>query len=650
MAKALESLAGFVQSRKSAWSDARSELEKKWEEAWRTYRCYESAEDKSRESERSQIKLPATREAVNMAVDAEMQILMASDPWFDIAPRNAAHQNRASLFKDYLVYLFDRENLVSKLERALVARDLLGTTIFKIEPRVVIDRQVTRISVPNPDDPQNPDAALTQTVVNETPLTHPTTRIPNLEDIFIDPTALSEDGSIDHAEGVIERTLMHRARLIRDARDGLLDPKAVNALLVPIVESATPSPDGANSESLITDVQRGQLEQTGLTQLVPPDTFEVLDWWGWVGAATLKQAGVTKADLGDENLDIEGDGGAEVHLVVSGHEVLKMAANPYAGRRPFIVSQFEPIPGQLFGLGIAEIASGPQRALDATVRSRMDNKALAINQVFGLNVRKLVAGQNLKLYPGKAFLFDGPPAESLQPMPIPDVTGNSYQEAAEWERYTQMATGVSRIIGGMPTKGGEQTAHEIQTLLNQSNGRIRRIAERTEREVLRAIMRWYHEIIMALPNASEMVRITDPMTGQTAVVEFTSGGLVGEFDFIPQGVTTIAKQNRANKLLQLMAQTANPMDAPYVNRPYIVAQVVQGLGLNDWRSILAPPPPPANPQLLPPPPDAPAGPGGPSGGVGSMPNPMAGGGGRAAPQPGAPGPIGPPMAPGMDQG
>jgi len=155
-------------------------------------------------------------------------------------------------------------------------------------------------------------------------------------------------------------------------------------------------------------------------------------------------------------------------------------------------------------------------------------------------------------------------------------------------------------------------------------------------------MRWYHEIIMALPNAKEMVRVTDPATGLQATMEFTSGSLVGEFDFIPMGTPTIAKQNRANKLLQVLAQTANPMDAPYVNRPYLVAQVVQGLGLNDWRTILAPPPPPAQPNLLP----QPAGPAAP--GIGSMPNPNEGG--PAAPQPGAPGPLGPPMAPGMDVG
>ena len=79
----------------------------------------------------------------------------------------------------------------------------------------------------------------------------------------------------------------------------------------------------------------------------------------------------------------------------------------------------------------------------------------------------------------------------------------------------------------------------------------------------------------------------------------------------------MSNQNNLGKIMQFLAQTANPIDGNQVNRPYLINKVYKAMGFRDAELALLPPPPPMQQQLPQ---------------VGSMPGP---GGGQATPQPGA---------------
>jgi hypothetical protein len=145
-------------------------------------------------------------------------------------------------------------------------------------------------------------------------------------------------------------------------------------------------------------------------------------------------------------------------------------------------------------------------------------------------------------------------------------------------------------MGGMPTKQGSQTAHEIQTLLTQSNERVKRVVERTEKNVITPLLRWYYQILFMTFNAQEAFRITNNETGVTSVLEITPQDIVGDYDFIPQGTTAMAKAGRVNKYLQLLSITGNPLDAQTLNRQVIIKKVAEGIGLADVPELMAPPP------------------------------------------------------------
>lgn len=617
----IDRLAAHVSSRWSAWKADRESLEEKWKFWYRQWRCVEDPQDKTmvgnktRDMERSQIKMPATKEAVNIFLDAAMQIIFASEDFFDIFPRNNLPDTvaRSLLLKKYMRYLFDHERFPEKIESFLTQMAVYGWCPLKVEPSIEIKQRTVKME--EFDDVGTPTGSRS-IVVQETTIFRPSTRIPHVENFVVNPTATN----IDDAEGCIERSVVFFSDLLDMERKGLVDSAAISSL------RGKASSESDSSGVTVDEDQRDRLSHSGIyPSETNNDQTELFDWWGYVTQDILDEAGI--GELGE-------NGGAEMHILCcAGHTTLKASLNPYAmKKRPFMACSFEPIPGEFYGMGICEAAEGPQRALDATIRSRIDNKALAINQIFGINVNKMIPGQNLKLYPGKSFLFNGPPGEALYPMAIPDVTNGSYVEAQEFERYVQHATGISRIMGGMPSKAGEQTASEVQTLVQRSSGRIRRIVKRFENSIMEPLLRWYYQILFETMNVGEAFRVTNDQTGAQSIIQITPDDVEGDYDFIPQASISMANQAKLAKMMQFMAQAANPILGQFVNWPYMLKKVYDGMGFVDADQALLLQPPPM--QMVP-------------GGlpnIGTQPSPMG-----PTPQPGgAVGTQGPPMPTGPE--
>lgn len=66
----IDQLAQFISGRYEAWRAARSTLERQWMKFYRQWRLIPNSRDRIKSRERSQIKIPATKQAIDMAVDA----------------------------------------------------------------------------------------------------------------------------------------------------------------------------------------------------------------------------------------------------------------------------------------------------------------------------------------------------------------------------------------------------------------------------------------------------------------------------------------------------------------------------------------------------------------------------------------------------
>ena len=580
----IDAIAEYVQSQYKNWRDARSSLETKWLEQYRLWRCVADAQDKTRSSERSDIKMPAIKEAVTNFTNSMMQIVFATEPYFELQP-NHADNPRPALLRQYMHWLFDKEKFKAKAKLFFTEEGIYGTAFARVRSYVETKQRV--VTTRTTREQLNP---LTMQVTQipeetrerlETDYTRPVFEPLSIYNVFGPPQATGVQPG--ESEGIVIRTNYTNAGIAQLRDRGVIE-------ILP-EEDATGSPNDS------TDTLRTRLQYSGITSSnAEADSIEVLEYFGWIPPEVLKEAGMLTPEssfdlMSPDEKEPSRFEGRELVVIVAGGKVLNPSSlEPPFGitERPLMMDHFEQVPGEFYGIGIAEIANGPQKALNAVVRSRIDNKALAINQVFAADRRKLTAGQDLGVYPGKFFLTEGNPKDVINQFTMQDVTSGTYQDAAEYERYIRSAHGISELVGGQ-SKRGEQTATEISSLLGQSLGIIRTIADSFETNVFKPVLRWYARIIQEFPNQQEVIHVVDPQTGAPVMYQIESSDLMGDYDFLPLGLIAMAMRDRVTKTMNFLQTTANPTDGPIVNRAYLLKKVWEGLGFNDADMVIANP-------------------------------------------------------------
>jgi len=557
----IDSLAGVIRAKYIRWDTARKSKELKWQQYYRTYRCIESTEDKTRKSERSMIKMPATKQAIDSAYDHIMRSVFGIDQFFDIEGRQFQDKIPAEILKQYIKYLFYKENFARKYGLSVKEMLLYGTCVARVtvntarETKVVMEDLTEQTEFMDDfGEMQIEDVVTGQEAVMEYRDTNRPEYIPiSVFDFFPDPMA----STCCDGEGVIVRAFPSYQTLRGMERRGEI--KGIGL----IEEKTSPSYQRDDQEAFkrrlaYTGIQP-QAEDSGKNPMT-------LEYWGWLEADVLKKAGFPRSEIKD--------GGAEVTAIVCGNTVLKLIPNPFVtGERPFMKSCYEEIPHEFWGMGVAEATEGPARALDATIRSRLDNKALSVNTMWAINTRRMTPGQNLSCYPGKVWLANGPIREAIEQFKVDDVTGGTSDEAMEFERYIQEGARISKALGGQPVKRGEMSATESHGLNLAQNVRIINIVDSLERNLLQPTLRWYYHIILQFLEVPEQVIVTQEQAGirEALPMMITPQHIAGDFDFIPMGAASIADQQKLAKVRDFMMQVgSSPILQQMVNMRLLV--------------------------------------------------------------------------------
>ena len=557
----IDSLAAVIRSKYNRWNDARRSKELKWEQYYRTYRCIETPMDKTRGSERSMVKMPATKQAVDSAFDHIMRSVFGIDPFFDIEGRQYQDKIPAEILKQYISYLFYKENFARKY--GMCAKEMLiyGTCVGRVTANTVRESKVVMEDMVEAEEVMDEfgeidiiDNVVGQEAVMEyKDVNRPEFRPVSVYDFFPDPMASDcHDG-----EGVILRAFPSYQKLRQMERQGQI--KGVGLL--------EDDAEAAGKTSSDQEAFKRRLSYTGIQpQAEDSDKNPMtLEYWGWLEKDVLKEAGYSEEIY---------DGGAEVTAIVCGNTTLKLIANPFVTReRPFFKCCYEELPGEFWGMGICEATEGPQRALDAAIRSRLDNKALSVNTMWGINTRRMVPGQNMSCYPGKIWLTNGPIRDAIEQFKVDDVTTGTSNEAVDYERYIQEGARISKALGGQPVKRGEMSATESQGLNMAQNVRIINVVDNLERNMLQPILKWYYHIILQFLEVPDEIIVTQEQQGiyQQLPLLITPDKLSGDFDFIPMGAARITDQQMIVKVRDFMQQVgSSPILQQMVNMKLLI--------------------------------------------------------------------------------
>jgi hypothetical protein len=409
-------LVSFVVDHCDKWRDWRdTNYETKWDEYERIYYGVWSAEDRTRDSERSKIISPATRQAVDNRVAETMEGFAGTGKLFEISD-DGLDQERTDVEMMQALLLEDTHNnaYINNVSSIVKLAEVYGTGIGEVLVKTEMERIPTTQSMPG-------EQGMAAVGVTEQEKVVVKVKPVNPRNLLIDPNA----DSIEEAMGVAVEEYVSLYQIVRGIESGVYRKVDIE----PVYEG--------------DDLDPSHLEETTYQD----DKVKIIRYYGLVPREyleNLENGGDEVVDLFPEHsaADQVSDLVEAVIVIANDNQLLKAEESPYMMEdRPIIAYRPEVQPGLFYGVGTVEKGYNMQKAVDAQLRSHMDSLALTTAPMMGIDATRLPRGMKFEVRPGKNILTNGNPAEILQPFKFGSTDSSNYETAKGFEAMLLQATG-----------------------------------------------------------------------------------------------------------------------------------------------------------------------------------------------------------------
>ena len=534
----------WVMDKVERWRDHYSaNYQDQFDEYYRLWRGIWSAEDKTRESERSRLISPALQQAVESSVAEVEEATFGRGKWFDI------RDDRKDQSKQDIAYL--REQLTEDFQftrtRKAVAECLLNAAVYGTGMAELVLEEVKEMK---PATQPVLDGAMQAVGVNIEERTVVRLRPIQPQNFLIDPTA----SSIETALGIAIDEFVPKHQVETDILNGIyLDVE---------LESADSDNNLEADKELSSYATDDKVRLTKYYGLIPKHLYNdaILEEDEDEGelSKALKKPKKEEEDEEDEEGYIE-----VIVVIANGGQLLKIEENPYMMQdRPVVAFPWDIVPNRFWGRGICEKGFNSQKALDAELRARIDALALTVHPMMAMDASRMPRGAKLEIRPGKTILTNGNPSEILQPFKFGSLDQVTFAQAGELQKMVQMATGAIDAAGIPGTINGDAAAGAV----SMSMGAIIKRHKRT------------------LINFQESFLI--PMIEKTAwrYMQFDPDNYpVSDYKFVPSSsLGVIAREYEVTQLVQLL-QTLG-QDSPMY--PMLVSAVIDNMGLTNREELM----------------------------------------------------------------
>jgi len=408
-------LVSFVVDHCDKWRDWRdTNYQTKWDEYERIYYGIWAAEDRTRDSERSKIISPATRQAVDNRVAETMEGFAGSGKLFEISD-DSQDQDPVDVEVMQALLIEDTHNnaYLNNVSSIVKLAEIYGTGVGEILVKTELDRVPTTQNMP--------EQGIAEVGVTEREKVSVKIKPINPRNLLVDPNADSVDESL--GVGVEEYVSYHQ--IIRGIASGVYRDVDV-----------TPHFDDE-------DLEASQIESSHYQD----DKVKVIRYYGLVPRELLEGSGEVEQRAeelfpDDEEKSNLADLVEAVIVIANDGILLKAERSPYMMEdRPIVIYRPEVRPGRFYGVGTVEKAYNMQKAIDAQLRSHMDSLALTTAPMMGIDATRLPRGMKFEVKPGKNILTNGNPAEILQPFKFGSTDASNYETAKGFEAMLLQATG-----------------------------------------------------------------------------------------------------------------------------------------------------------------------------------------------------------------
>jgi len=469
-------LVQWVMSRVRLWRDDRDTRHRaRWEEYYRLWRGIWAEEDKQRKSERSRLITPALQQAIE-SVTSEIESAILDKPeFFDVVDdREDQEQGDMDVLRKRLRDDIELADYQQALNEIFLHGSLFGTGIGKID---VMDEEIPTVVQ---SEFGMEVRAETRTLCRLIPV------LPR--EFAID----SDAKSINDALGCAHEYATPRHNVVALQASGhYLDKSIATASTAsdPIISDES-KPD--NYSVNICDY-RGLVPRGLLSATQPLAEGEEL--------VTLFPE--EEDEEAEPKLDYDEDDLVEAVVVIANESTLLRAAeNPLEMKdRMFVAYRHEIVPDQFWGRGVAEKGYNSQKALDASMRARIDGLALTVHPMMGVDAPKMPHGFNVTVSPGKTIATNGDPATILRPMNFGNIDPNVFTDNAELERMVAMSTGAADSAAPIKANNRNETAAGMSMQMGAMVKRAKRTIRNIEREMIIPLITKTHRAYMQFENA-----------------------------------------------------------------------------------------------------------------------------------------------------
>ena len=530
-----QDIEGWVMDKCDGWRDHyEANYSDKFEEYYRLWRGQWSAQDQTRQSERSKIISPALQQAVESSVAELEEATFGRGKWFDIKD-DVRDQNPADIaaLRSYLEEDFAKNRVRKNVAECLINAAVFGTGIAE----VVIEEE--KEMAPATQPVMGGELQAVGVTIKDRTCVKLRPVMP--QNFLIDPVATDIDSALGCA--VDEFVSSHLVEQLQEK--------------------------GVYRDVQLTEATSDfNLEPDQDLTSFSEDKIRLTKYYGLVPTHLLKEAMEDK-DAEEEIVEFESEEEESYYteamiVIANGGTLLKAEKNPYMMQdRPVVAFPWDVVPSRFWGRGVCEKGYNSQKALDAELRARIDALALTIHPMMAMDASRMPRGAKPSIQPGKTILTNGNPAEILQPFNFGNVSQITFAQAQSLQTMVQTATGAIDSAGIAGSINGESTAAGVSMSLGAIIKRHKRTLINFQDSFL----------IPFVQKAAYRYMQFEPELYPVADYKFHTSSSLG----------IIAREYEVTQLVQLL-QTMSPDQPMY---PKLVTSIIDNMNLSNREELIA---------------------------------------------------------------
>lgn len=312
-----------------------------------------------------------------------------------------------------------------------------------------------------------------------------------------------------------------------------------------------------------TDTERAVLESRENARFNQSGMIDCLEFQGNAQGRLLLEHGMDPSLIPDPMRDYFVEG-----WLIGRHVIkVQLSASPRK-RHQYFITSFEKVPGTVLGNGLPDILSDVQDVCNATLRSLVNNCAMASGPQVTVNDDRLSDGEDgEQMYPWKRWHVKADPYGQNTEKAIeffqPDMNAQQLMTVySAWSELADEMSAIPKYMTGAQTGSVGRTASGLSMLMSNSAKILQTVASNIDRDVMEGILGGLYDMVM----------LTD-----------VSGLLTGEEEIRVMGVAVAQqKETQRARQLEFLQVTANPIDMQIIGpkgRAEVLRPVADGLGL-----------------------------------------------------------------------